>query len=209
VDAATGRWWLKVNASDTAYEARLLPELARAGSSLVPDSRSHPTEPWCLVADAGQSARDALRDAEPGARIGFWTGVLAEYADLQRAAEPAALRSVRLPDLSAGALLDRFDEVAADQRWFTADMAPELSRNDWEQIRGCRPLLAEAAARLADARPATVQHDDLHDGNVFGGADGVRIIDWGDASLAHPFGTLLITLDVLASSWSAAGTTRS
>jgi hypothetical protein len=66
------------------------------------------------VADAGASARDALRDAEPGARIGFWTGVLAEFADLQRAAEPAALRSVGLPDLSAGALLDRFDEVAAD-----------------------------------------------------------------------------------------------
>ena len=198
LDTTTGRWWLKVNAAGTAYEARLLPELARAGSSLVPDSRSHPTEPWCLVADAGQSARDALRGAEPGARIGFWTGVVAEYADLQRSAEPAALRSVGLPDLSAGAMLDRFDEVASDQRWFTADVAPELSRNDWELLGRCRPQLAEAAAGLADARPATVQHDDLHDANVFGGPGGVRIIDWGDASLTHPFGTLLITLDVLA-----------
>ena len=198
LDAATGRWWLKVNAAGTAYEARLLPELARMGSSLVPDSRSHPTEPWCLVADAGQSARDALQGAEPNGRIGFWTGVLPQYADLQRSAEPAALRSIGMPDLSAGVLLDRFDEVTTDQRWFTADVAPELSRNDWEQIRGCRPLLAEAAARLVDARPATVQHDDLHDANVFGGPAGVRIIDWGDASLAHPFGTLLITLDVLA-----------
>ena len=68
VDSATGRWWLKVNAAGTAYEARLLTELSGTGSSLVPHSRSHPTEPWCLVADAGQSARDALQAAEPAAR---------------------------------------------------------------------------------------------------------------------------------------------
>ena len=199
VDSATGRWWLKVNASGTAYEARLLAELSRTGTSLVPNNLRHPTEPWCLVADAGPSARDALQGAAPGARIGFWTAVMAGYAELQRTAEPEALRSVGLPDLSAAALLDRFDEVVTDRRWFAADVAPELSRNDWAQIQACRPRLAEAAAGLADAHPATVQHDDLHDANVFGRADAVRIIDWGDASLAHPFGTLLITLDVLAS----------
>ena len=149
------------------------------------------------------------RAPTPGARTGFWARVLAEYAELQRSVEPSALRSVGLPDLSAAALLDRFDEVVTDQRWFTADVAPELSRADRERIHACRPRLAEAAAELADARPATVQHDDLHDGNVFSGAGVVRIIDWGDASLAHPFGTLLVTLDVLAASWSAAGTIRS
>ena len=198
LDSATGRWWLKVNSAGTAYEARLLTELSRIGSSLVPHSRSHPTEPWCLVADAGQSARDALQAAEPAARVRFWTMVLPRYAELQQLAEPMALRSLGLPDLSAEALLDRFDEVVADRRWFSLDVAPEVSPNDWELVQACRPRLAEAAARLADARPATVQHDDLHDGNVFGRADAVKIIDWGDASLAHPFGTLLITLRVLA-----------
>jgi hypothetical protein len=198
VDSATGRWWLKVNAAGTAYEARLLTELSGTGSFLVPHSRSHPTEPWCLVADAGQSARDALQDADLAARIRFWTRVLPRYAELQQAAEPAALRSIGLPDLSPGAMLDRFDEVVADRRWFTPDVAPDLSSHDWELVEACRPQLAEAATRLADARPATVQHDDLHDGNVFGSADAVRIIDWGDASLAHPFGTLLVTLKVLA-----------
>jgi hypothetical protein len=198
VDSATGRWWLKVNAAETAYEARLLTELSGTGSSPVPHSRSHPTEPWCLVADAGQSARDALQAAEPAERIRFWTTVLPRYAELQQAAEPAALHSIGLPDLSAGALLDRFDEVMTDRRWFTADVAPDLSPSDWELVQACRPRLAEVASRLADARPATLQHDDLHDGNVFGSEDTVRIIDWGDASVAHPFGTLLVTLRVLA-----------
>jgi Phosphotransferase enzyme family len=199
VDSATGRWWLKVNAAGTAYEARVLAELSRTGSSLVPQTRSHPTEPWCLVADAGQSAREALQGVEPAARVRFWTSVLADYAELQRATKPEELRSVGLPDLSAAALLDRFDEVLIDRRWFTADVAPELSRNDWELVQACRPRLAEAAARLADTRPSAVQHDDLHDGNVFGPVGALRIIDWGDASLAHPFGTLLVTLRALAS----------
>ncbi len=198
VDSPTGRWWLKVNAAGTAYEARLLTELSRTGSSLVPQSLSHPTEPWCLIADAGQSARNRLQQAQPGERIGFWTAVLAHYAELQRAADRDGLRSVGLPDLSAGALLDRFDEVVADRRWFTADVAAGLSPDDLAAVPACRPRLAEVAARLADGRPATVQHDDLHDGNVFGAADAIRIIDWGDASLAHPFGTLLVSLDVLA-----------
>ena len=143
MDSASGRWWLKVNSPGTAYEARLLTELSRTGSSLVPDSLSHPTKPWCLVADAGRSARDALLDADPGARIEFWTAVLAGYADLQRSAQPEALRSIGLPDLSAGALLDRFDEVMADRRWFAPDVAPELSGTDWEQ----RPGLPAAACR--------------------------------------------------------------
>jgi hypothetical protein len=43
-----------------------------------------------------------------------------------------------------------------------------------------------------------VQHDDLHDGNVFVADDGFRFFDWGDASVAHPFGSLLIALRVAA-----------
>ncbi len=43
--------------------------------------------------------------------------------------------------------------------------------------------------------PMSIQHDDLHDGNVF--ADG-RFFDWGDASVQHPFGVLLVSLRVAA-----------
>jgi hypothetical protein len=41
----------------------------------------------------------------------------------------------------------------------------------------------------------SLQHDDLHDGNVF--ADG-RVFDWGDSSVGHPFGVLLVTSRVAA-----------
>ena len=64
-----------------------------------------------------------------------------------------------------------------------------------ERLRAELPAYAQRCRRLADLGiPATVQHDDLHDGNVFAGAAGYRYFDWGDASVAHPFGTLLVTL---------------
>jgi hypothetical protein len=49
----------------------------------------------------------------------------------------------------------------------------------------------------------TLQHEDLHSNNVCwsGKVDdlsSVRIIDWGDASVGHPFGTMLATLNSIA-----------
>jgi aminoglycoside phosphotransferase (APT) family kinase protein len=41
----------------------------------------------------------------------------------------------------------------------------------------------------------TVQHDDLHDGQVFLGAGTHLLLDWGDACVSHPFFTLSVTLE--------------
>jgi hypothetical protein len=46
--------------------------------------------------------------------------------------------------------------------------------------------------------PATVQHDDLHDGNVFVTDGGYRFFDWGDATVSHPFLSLLVALRMAA-----------
>ena len=43
--------------------------------------------------------------------------------------------------------------------------------------------------------PETIQHDDLHDGQIF--VDGKRYLffDWGDACVSHPFFTMAVTLE--------------
>jgi aminoglycoside phosphotransferase (APT) family kinase protein len=41
----------------------------------------------------------------------------------------------------------------------------------------------------------TLQHDDLHDGQVFVRGDQQLILDWGDAVISHPFFTLSVTLE--------------
>jgi hypothetical protein len=43
--------------------------------------------------------------------------------------------------------------------------------------------------------PETIQHDDLHDAQVFVEDGAYRVLDWGDAVVSHPFMTLAVTLD--------------
>ena len=62
------------------------------------------------------------------------------------------------------------------------------------------PRVAEACAELAALGiPETIEHSDLHDAQVFAAPDGDRFFDWGDASVAHPFLSLTVSLRVLAS----------
>jgi hypothetical protein len=192
-------WWLKVNGAETRYEPRLLGVLRGLEGSLLPRCVLHPREPWALVADAGTSSRILLADAGPAARADYWCAVLPQYAELQRRADPAELVAAGVPDFSAARLLDRFDALLADRPWYEPPVAPEVTAEQRAALRECRGRLATVAALLADALPAALQHDDLHDGNVFGTVGRIRVIDWGDAVLGHPFGTLLVTLGVLTS----------
>lgn len=201
VESAEGVWWLKVNGAQTTYEPRLLELLASLGSGLVPECVTHPTQPWSLIADAGPRARDALAGRSLAEKVDFWCVLLPRYAELQQAAGAEQLAGLGVPDLSPGRLLARFDEVTADARWFTADVVPELTANRWQRILDCRPALGRVAERLARGLPPTIQHDDLHDGNVLLDRGTPRVIDWGDAVLAHPFATMLITLSSLAQEW--------
>jgi aminoglycoside phosphotransferase (APT) family kinase protein len=46
----------------------------------------------------------------------------------------------------------------------------------------------------------TVQHDDLHAANVWTRGGRLRIVDWGDACVSHPFCTLADTFRLLEQS---------
>ncbi len=39
--------------------------------------------------------------------------------------------------------------------------------------------------------PQRVQHDDLHLANVYAEGERLRVLDWGDASVSHPFASLV------------------
>jgi len=42
-----------------------------------------------------------------------------------------------------------------------------------------------------------VQHDDLHHNNLYVHDGGYRVLDWGDASVSHPFASLFVTFRFL------------
>jgi aminoglycoside phosphotransferase (APT) family kinase protein len=45
-----------------------------------------------------------------------------------------------------------------------------------------------------------VQHDDLHAANVYADRGRLRLLDWGDASISHPFASLVVTFRFLEES---------
>lgn len=206
VAAPSGRWWLKVNSAATGYEPRLLQLLADVGTPLSPAVRVHPDQPWALVADAGRALREVAGTvAGPTAVVDFWCVLLARYAELQQAVPADRLRAAGVPDASPAALPALLADLLGEPDWLAPTFAPDLTDQARVRIRGSAARLRDAAAALADGLPAALQHDDLHDANVFlptGVLDPARavIIDWGDASLSHPFGTLVVTLRAVARS---------
>ncbi|WP_203719135.1 phosphotransferase [Asanoa siamensis] len=184
VPTDSGPHWFKANTFGCRYEAPLASALAwwAPASVLVPVA-TDPDRGWLLTADAGP----ILRDTAP--TLDDWAALLASYAALQQALAPRADEMIALgvpdqrPTLLPGLLAGLLDEPA---------VAADLGAQRLAAVRGVAPAFADWCAELAaDGLAPSLQHDDLHDGNVF--ANG-RFFDWGDASVAHPFGTLLVTL---------------
>jgi hypothetical protein len=134
---------------------------------------------WMLLPDGGERLRELLARA-PHPRA--WYEVLPAYADLQ---------------LESGPELDEL--VAAGLHDLRLELLPELAeRLAFDLDETAPPGAARVFEELAAyGIPATIQHDDLHDGNVFAG-DGYRIFDWGDSVASHPFASLVVALRGIA-----------
>ncbi|MFI5841884.1 hypothetical protein ACIA8K_19445 [Catenuloplanes sp. NPDC051500] len=205
VPTGAGRRWFKANITDCRYEAVLADALGRRW----PDRVLAPlaidaARGWLLTADAGPTLRDeihamrATTDAsatDRNALIGRWSEMLRSYAELQREVTPHAseLLALGVPDHRPAALPGQLAELLDDPA-VRADLGPDRLAT----VSAVTPAFAVWCAELADSGvPATIQHDDLTDANVFAGPP-YRFFDWGDAGVAHPFGSLLVALSYAA-----------
>jgi aminoglycoside phosphotransferase (APT) family kinase protein len=95
-----------------------------------------------------------------------------------------------LISVPVAALPDRYEDLL--QRTLPLDAA------EIYELRRFQPGFADLCAELA-ARdvPDTVQHDDLHMANVYEHGERLLLLDWGDASIAHPFASLVVTFRFL------------
>lgn len=200
VPTDAGNAWFKANNPGTRHEPALLDTLARLAPGRVLDPIAVDADRgWSLLPDGGPSLRDAL-GGDRGLLV-RWERVLPEYADLQRTVAPRAgeLLALGVPDHRPEVLPELFEALLDDEESLLLGAEDGLDAGAYERLRAHRTEFAEHCRRLADSGVApSVQHDDLHDGNVFVGDDGHRFFDWGDASVAHPFGTLLVTLNSVA-----------
>jgi hypothetical protein len=206
VPTPTGPVWFKANISGSAYEAALVAAFA----GWAPDAVLAPLavdtgRGWLLSPHGGPT----LREAQAGVPdLGRWEAMLGAYAELQLAVAARAGEMVALgvPDLRPAAMPGHLAALLED-----AAVRADLGAQRHAAIAELVPEYASWCAELAgDGIPASIQHDDLHDGNVFlrlphppspGNPQpqvhgGFRFFDWGDASVAHPFGSLLVALRV-------------
>jgi hypothetical protein len=175
---AGGPIWFKANIPSMAYEAGAVGVLARERPDLVPALLGVDLERgWMLMADAGERLREVVERERDLSR---WLDVLPLYASLQIDVAPHAeeLLALGVPDHRLAVL----PEKAAD--------IPDL-RDDLPRIEELAALLG------AYEIPETIQHDDLHDAQVFLRDGRPLFFDWGDACIAHPFLSMSVTLEGL------------
>ena len=183
IETADDVAFFKACAPVQAFEPRLTAELHTRRPDAVVEVIAHDEErAWLLTRDAGTPLAAYGNPPEP------WLDVLPRYAELQLAETDHADDHVAhgTPDLRLALLPVRFE-------WM---LAHELPLDDAEiaRLRATSSRFAARCAELAAAGvPETVQHDDLHMGNIAERDGRWRIIDWGDSSIAHPFFSLLAT----------------
>jgi phosphotransferase family enzyme len=187
VPAADRAVWFKACAPVQAFEPRLSAELSRRWPDRVAEVLAHDSDrAWLLLADAGSALRAAGNPPEA------WLRVLPLYAELQRGEVTHAADHLAhgVPDLRVEALTARYDDL------LRSDLPLEAA--DRARLRAFEPRFAELCDELhAHGVPPTIQHDDLHMANVYADGGRLRVLDWGDASISHPFMSLVVTFRFL------------
>jgi hypothetical protein len=152
---------------------------------------------WMLTRDAGTRLREAVGGL---AQLTEWEQLLPRYAELQIALAPRTreLLDIGVPDLGLESLPTLLARVVHDEDALTRDDEDGMSLEQRRVLLEQLPAFTESCRQLSRLGiPECLQHDDLHDGNVFV-RDGVHVFfDWGDACISHPFHTLVVTLRAL------------
>jgi hypothetical protein len=179
--------WFKACAPVQAFEPRLTAALFARWPDRVAEVLAHDEErAWLLLADAGTPIGAVGNPPEA------WLVALPLYAELQRgeAAHAHDHLAHGVPDLRVATLPARYEE------FLRRDLP--LGPEELGRLRGFAPRFERLCGQLAAHEvPETLQHDDLHMANVYAQGERLRLLDWGDASVSHPFASLVVTFRFL------------
>jgi len=181
-------YWFKACAPVQAFEPRLTAGLFTRWPDRVVEVVAYDEQrAWLLLADAGNSI------LKLGSPPEAWLAMLPRYAELQigEAANAADHLAHGVPDLQVAMLPTRYAELLRREL--------PLEHDEVRRLRGFAGRFAELCTELdGHGVPGTLQHDDLHDVNVYAKSNRLRVLDWGDASISHPFASLVVTFRFVA-----------
>jgi len=183
LSAADGPIWLKQVPHFMNYESTVLRWTNRAAPG---------TTPTLLAADGcGRSLlAHVAGDDLYGATVALRQLIDEQLHVIQRVATEAVgeLLTLGIPDL-------RGERLAADIREKLLTCSP-----DYPGLDALLRRLDQQVQRLEDCGlPATLAHSDNHPGNARGSAQGVRLLDWGEAFIGTPAFDLLGLIGGLSS----------
>jgi len=193
-----GRVWLKAEGPGQEFEVglyELLSTLAPAG--ILTPIATDAGRAWVLLPDGGQALAERL---EGDALARAWADALPVYAALQRAGAPHARRLLELgvSDMRAASIPGRFEQALEVVRGYVEAHGDDEDRAALERAAALGPQVAAWSRELAGAPGGvTIDHNDLHAGNVLLRDGQATFFDWGDSVVAHPFSSMLVTLTVL------------
>ena len=186
VPTADGVVWFKGCAPVQAFEPRLSAALFDRWPDRVAEVLAHDEDHgWLLLGDAGRPVGELGNPPEA------WLAALPSYAELQRGEAEHAEEHVRhgVPDLRLARLPERYEALVRRRLPLTEDEQARLHGFADRLARLCEELSGRGVSE-------TIQHDDLHMANLY--VDhGLRVLDWGDSSIGHPFASLVVTFRFL------------
>jgi len=175
VPTRDGDLFLKQEQPVQAFEVALTAALAARWPDRVPEVVAADTgRSWLLLRDGGVRIADS-DDYDAYARG------LELYGELQvgEIAHVEELIGIGLRDLRLPVVVDAFEPFFERDHGLRAD---EVAR-----LAALAPRYRELCSELAAlGLPASIQHDDLHQWNVFVRGERVALYDWGDSSVGFP-----------------------
>jgi hypothetical protein len=183
-----GDCWFKANIPACAHEGTVVRVLARERPDCVPELFAVEFERgWLLMGDGGERLREVIEQERSLRR---WLDLLPKYARLQIDVAHHANEFVDqgVPDRRLEKLASQYEQLL--------DQSEGIGEGDLERLRKLAPQVREMCDQLASYRiPETIQHDDLHDAQVFVRDGSYVFFDWGDSCVSHPFFSMAVTLE--------------
>ncbi len=188
-----GRVYFKSSGGGWRHEAALTAYLAGRFPEVMPRLVAVDADKgWMLLHEFEGQPLSESGDVE------HWIAAYAAHGRSQRALVGAVpeLRQLGVPWRGLDLIGQEIPAILADGRRMRAGLDGGLSADEIATLREAGPALRAACARLAAGPiPISLDHGDFWPGNAFVSSTRVTLFDWSDATLSHPFFSLVMAVD--------------
>lgn len=191
IPTSIGNIYFKAVIPNLVYEAVLIQTLYHWYPDCIPQILAvNKEQGWLLMSDGGMRLRESLKTEDD---IQCWADSLPIYVQLQKQSVQHLdeLLELGVPDRRLATLPIKFQALLTNPELLGLNRPDGLSLEEYQRLQDSVDRMEQLCEDLAKfGIPQTLDHGDLHDGNVFIRDGYYRLIDWGDSSVTHPFFTL-------------------